>query len=160
MTPSCSRLVYQGRNRHIFLRGQSHFPDYFPGVKCIFPVRNSHFGRPKTIFRRLQKLKAKKKKKKKKKKRKERKENTPLFIALPFPIFHLPFYNFPSFLLNFHPFSLFPCLFFPIRQQNFPGQKSLGGTLPPCPRLLRHFGLRLLIGLGLFRRFLFLIKAD
>ena len=38
--------------RGIFFRGgtQSHFPDFFPGVKCFFPVENSHFGGPKTNF--------------------------------------------------------------------------------------------------------------
>ena len=64
--PSCS--CGQGRNRHVFLRGQSHFSWFFPGVKCFFPVENSHFGRPKTNFCCFQKWKAKKKKKKKLKK--------------------------------------------------------------------------------------------
>ena len=123
---------WHGRNRHIFLRGQSHF-------SWFFPVENSHFGHfgtPKTNFRRFQKWKAKKERKKKKK-------SSPLFIN--FPTFIL---NFPSSLLQFCFFSsqlspLFPFIlafFFPIRKQKFPGQKSLGGTLPPCPppRLLRH----------------------
>ena len=69
----CHCTLTQGRNRHIFLRGQINF-------SWFFPVENSHFGWPKTNF---------------------------------------------SF-----------CLFFPIRQQKFPGQKSLGALSPP--RLLRH----------------------
>ena len=33
-----------------FLRGKVIFPDFFPGVKCFFPVENFHFVRPKTNF--------------------------------------------------------------------------------------------------------------
>ena len=57
----------QGRKRNVFQRGQSH-SSFFPGVKCFFPVENSHFGRPKTNFSGFEKWKAKKKKKKEKKK--------------------------------------------------------------------------------------------
>ena len=115
----------QGRNRHIFLRGQSHFSWFFPGTKCFFPVENSHFGRPKINFIRFEKWKAKKKK------------SPHLFLLLfllPFSIFHLPFFNFPFFFC-----SIFPIFFaslFAVRQQKFPGQKSLEGTLPS--RLLPH----------------------
>ena len=108
-----------------FWGGKVIFPDFFPGVKCFFPVENSHFGRPKTNFRRFQKWKAKKKKKKKKKK---------LYnvFLLQFSVFHL-------FFSIFTPFPFFSLAsFFPIRQQKFPRQKSRGGALPPCPRLLRH----------------------
>ena len=115
-----------------FWGGKVIFPDFFPGVKWFFPVKISHFGRSKTNFCRFQMWK----KKKKKKREKEKHLFLELFL-LPFQIFHLPFYNFhnfPSFLLNFHPFSLFfLASFFPIRQQKFPGQKSLGSTLPPAP---------------------------
>ena len=112
-----------------FWGGTVIFPDFFPG-------RKFHFGRLKTNFRRFQKWKAKEKEKKKKKKR-----SSPLFITFPtsIPIFHLPFYNFPSFSFFSSQFSpLFPFLlasFFPIRQQKFPGQKSLGALcpLPPPP---------------------------
>ena len=34
---------------------KSFFLIFFPGVKCFFPVENSHFGWPKTNFRRFQK---------------------------------------------------------------------------------------------------------
>ena len=66
----------------------------------------------------------------------EKKRSSPHFVTFPpsIFIFHLPFYNFSSLLLNFHPFSLFSLpLFFPVGQQKFSGQKSLGGTLPPAP---------------------------
>ena len=90
-------------------------------MKCFFPVENSHFGRPKTNFRRFQKWKAKKKKKKK-----VLTSFSDVFL-LPFQIFHL-------FCSIFTPFPFFLASFFPIRQQKFPGQKSLGGhSAPPCP---------------------------
>ena len=98
------------------------FPDFFPGVKCFFPVENFHFGRPKANFSGFE-VRSKKKKKKK----------TLLIFHLTFSIFHLPFYNVPSFFLNFHPFPFFPCLFFPVGQQKFPGQKSLGELCPLPP---------------------------
>ena len=72
-----------------FWGGKVIFPDYFPGVKCFFPVENSHFGRPKTNLRRFQKRKAKKKKK-----------SSPLFITFPTSIS-----NFPPSLLQFSFFS-------------------------------------------------------
>ena len=53
-----------------------------------------------------------------------------------FSSFHFQFSTFPSFLLHF-PFCL--ASIFPVGQQKFSRQKSLGGTLPlPPPRLLRH----------------------
>ena len=116
----------QGRNRHIFLRGQSHFPwFFFPGVKCFFPAENSHFGRPKTNFRRFQKWKAKKKKK----------GSSPLFITFPTSISYFPLslLQFSFFSCQFSPlFPFFLASFFPIRQQKFPNQKSRGDTLPPA----------------------------
>ena len=67
----------------IFSEGaKSFFLIFFPGVKCFFPVKNSHFGRPKTNFRRFQKWKAKKKKKKKK--------SSPLFITFLLLAYHIP----------------------------------------------------------------------
>ena len=69
-------------------------------------------------------MKSKKKKKKKKKKR-----SSPLFLT--FSCFHFQFSTFSS---QFSPlFPFFLASFFPVRQQKFPGQKSLGGTLPPLP---------------------------
>ena len=97
-------------------------------MKCFFPVENSDFGRSKTNLRRFQKWKRQKKKKKKKKKR-----SSPLLELFLLPIFHLPFHNFPSFLLNSHPFSFFPCLVFSrYISKNFP-VTSLWGTLCPPP---------------------------
>ena len=122
LLPYCFGTYVLGHNRHVFLRGQSHFSWLF------FPVENFHFGRPKTNFRRFQKWKAKKKKKV---------LISSFYITFPtsiLPIFHLPFYNFPSFLLDFHPFP--PCLLFSrYVSKNFP-VRGLWGAL--CPRLLRH----------------------
>ena len=42
-----------------FWGGKVVFPDFFPGVKCFFPVEKFPFGRPKTNFRHFQKSKAK-----------------------------------------------------------------------------------------------------
>ena len=77
----------QGRKRNIFQRGQGIFPVFFPGVKCFFPVEISQFCRPKTNFSGFEKWKAK-------------------LLLLLFSIFHLPCFNFPSFLLHF-PLPLF-----------------------------------------------------
>ena len=111
-----------------FSEGQSHF-DFFPGVKCFFPVENSPFGRPKLNSRRFKKWKAKKKKKK---------VLTSFYDISYFKFFHrIPFYN--NFLLFlffsiFTPFPFFLPSFFPIRQQKIPGQKSQWGALcPPVP---------------------------
>ena len=115
-------------NRKFFLRGQSHFSLFFPGVKCFFPVENFHFGRPKTYFSGFQRWK---------------KKSSPHFVTFPPSIF-----NFPPFFLQFSFFSsqfspLFPfsplcplLLFSPIGQQKFPGHKSLRQRLvtsPPPP---------------------------
>ena len=100
-------------------------------MKCFFPVENSHFGRPKTNFCHFQKWKAKKKKKKV--------LNT-FYKFYNFSYFHFQYFQFSPFHFTifllffsiFHPFSFFfLASFFPILQQKFPGQKSLGGTLPP-----------------------------
>ena len=40
----------QGRRRNIFQRGKVIFRDFFLGLKCFFPVQNSHLGRPTTNF--------------------------------------------------------------------------------------------------------------
>ena len=85
-------------------------------MKCFFPVENSHFGRPKTNFRRFQKWKAKKKKK-----------GPHLFLErfpASIPIFHL-------FLSIFTPFQFFPCLFFPDTSSKISRSEVSGGTLPP-----------------------------
>ena len=118
-----SRGTPRGITGIFFRGGKVIFPDFFPDVKCFFPVENSNFGTPKTNFRRRQKWKAKKKKKKKKR---------VLTSFYSFSYFQFKFSTFPftNFLLYFSIFTLFP-FFSPIRQQKFPGQKSLGGTLPP-----------------------------
>ena len=110
----------QGRNRKIFLRGKVMFPDFFTGVNFFFPIENFHFGISKTNFH-FKKWKAKKKKK-----------NLLILELFPPSIlnFHLPFYNFSFFSSPFPPFH-FPCFFFPVGQQKFPGQKSLGVLCPP-----------------------------
>ena len=117
-TSGCSPC--RGVTGIFFWGGKVIFPDFFPGVKCFFPVENSHFGRPKTNFRRFQKWKAKKKKKKR---------SSPLFLT--FSCFH---FQFSTFSPQFSPlFPFFLASFFPIRQQKFPGQKSLGGHSAPPP---------------------------
>ena len=69
-----------------------------------------------------------------------KKEKGPLLIFKLFSFLHFQFsiFHFTIFLLffsNFSPFStFFLASFFPVGQQKFPGQKSLGGTLPlPLP---------------------------
>ena len=119
-----SRVRDRGVTGIFFWGGKVIFPDFFPGVKCFFPVENSHFGRPKTNFRRFQKWKAKKKKKKKKKK--VLTSFSAVFL-LPFPIFHL-------FFSIFTPFPFFPCLFFPDTSAKISRSEVSGGALcPPCP---------------------------
>ena len=85
-------------------------------------------------------------------KQKKKKKSSPHFGT--FPSFHFQFSFFSSPLFNF-----FPCLFFPVDQQKFPGQMSLGGNLPPCPRLLRnwlsckmHHILKLIITLNMTKK--------
>ena len=67
----------------------------------------------------------------KKKKKKKKKKSSPHFVTFPpsILIFNLPFFDFPSFLL--HPFFL--TSLFPVGQQKFPDQTSLGHSTPPPP---------------------------
>ena len=119
-----SRGTPRGITGIFFRGGKVILPDCFPDVKCFFPVENSNFGTPKTNFRRRQKWKAKKKKKKKK-------GSSPLFIAfptLPVQIFHFPFHQFPSLLLNFYPFSFFTQYV----SKNFPVRSLWGHPAPPA----------------------------
>ena len=114
--------------RGIFLGGGKVIFSLF-----FFPVENSQFGRPKTNFNGLEKQKKKKQTNKQTNKTIKVLCSFSCFFTLPFWIFHLPFYNFLSFL------SIF--LLFPVGHQKFPGEKCLGGTLhthnhPPC--LLCH----------------------
>ena len=124
--------ISRGVTGIIFWGGKVIFPDFFSGVKCFFfPVENSHFGRPKTNFRRFQKWK----------KKKGALVLTLFYNFSSFHSFHFQFSTFPFSLLQvsffpsqFSPLFPFPLAsLFPIRRQKFPRQKSLGGTLPPCP---------------------------
>ena len=117
----------QGRNRKIFLRGQVIFPDFFPGVKCFFPVENFHFGRPVENFHFGRP-----------------KTNFSHSVTFPPSIsnFCLPFFNFPSFFTPF-PF-FFLASFLLVGQQKFP-VGSLGALCPPaCSPLIRFKICRLL----------------
>ena len=125
----CTCVHGHRHNRHIFLRGQSHFSWFFFRRKMPFPGRKFRFGRPKTNFRHFQKWKKKK--------------GPHLFFItflLPYPIFHLPFYHFPSFLLNFHPFPFFLSLFFPDTSAKISRSEVSGGggalPLPVTPLLV------------------------
>ena len=117
------RAQTQGRKRKIFHRGQSNFSWFFPGVKCLFPVENSHFGRSKTNFSGFEKWK-------------KRKRKGPLLIFLTIPP---SIFNFPPSLFRFSffsaPFSLIflQCLSFPGRSEEIFPVRSLWGTLPPPP---------------------------
>ena len=111
-----------------FSEGHSHFSWFFPGVKCFFPVANSHFGRPKTNFRCFQKWKAKKKKKK------------VITSFLNFSYFHFQFstflFQFSIFLLFFSifsPFPFFPCLSFPDTSPKISRSEVSGGHSAPNP---------------------------
>ena len=105
-------------HREFFLKGQSHFPEFFPGRK--FP-----FWYTQNKFLWFWKVKSKKKKKVL--------SSFWNFSLLPFSISTFPFTIFLLFLSIFPSFPFFPCLFFPGGQQKFSGQKSLEGTLPPPP---------------------------
>ena len=115
----------QGRKRNIFPVDKVIFPDFLPGVKCFFPVGNSHFGTRKTNFSGFENWKEKKKKKKKK----NNNNNNNLFL-LPFSMFRLLFSDFLSLLPHFY---FFLCLSFPGRSAEI-SQSEVGGhsaCLPP-----------------------------
>ena len=116
--------IIRGVTGIFFWGGKVIFPDFFPGVKCFFPVENSHFGRLKTNFRRFQKWKAKKKKKKKK---------SPHLFFWRFPASISNFSTFSSQFSIFTPFPFFPCLFFPDTSAKISRSEVSGGAL--C---LRH----------------------
>ena len=117
--------------RNIFQRGQSHFSWSFPGMKCFFPVENSHFGRPETNFSGFEKWKAQKQKQKRKKVLSSFWFcNFSLFL-LPFSIFiTFPFSSFLFFFLLHFPF--FPCLFFSERSAEISRSEASGGSAPPA----------------------------
>ena len=120
----------QGHNRQIFLSGQSHFSWFFSQREIPILVDPKQIS---VIFKT-----EKQNKKTNKKTNKQKKKGPHLFLKLfllSFPIFHLPFYNFPSFLLNFHPFSLFSLpLFSRYTSKNFPARSLWGALCPPAPR--------------------------
>ena len=80
--------IIRGVRGKFFRGGKIIFPDFFPGVKCFFPVENFHSGRPKTNFSGFEKWKAKKK---------------VFFSFCNFSSFHFQFstFPFPIFLLFF-----------------------------------------------------------
>ena len=128
------KFTFQGRNGKNFLRGQSHFPDFFPGVNFFSRQKFFILVDPKQISVVLKSGNLKKKYKKKE------------VRLLSFWNFPLPFWNFPlPFSISYLPLTIFLLFFFHftplplfslVRQQKFPGQKSLRGH--SAPRLLRH----------------------
>ena len=130
-------MINRGATGKLFWGVKVIFSDFFPGMKCFFLVENFHFGRPKQILVILESEKQKEKKKK------EKKVFSSLwnFLLLPFSISSFPFTIFLLFFSIFPLFHFFFASFFPVGEQKFPGQKSLGGTLPPCPHLLCYWWL-------------------
>ena len=117
----------QGRNRHIFLSGQSHFSWFFSWHEMLFPSRKCPFWYTKQISI----FKSEKQKKKKKKK------SSPLFFCN-FSYFHFQFstFSFTIFLLFssiFTPFPFFPCLFFPDTSAKISWSEVSGGNSVPPP---------------------------
>ena len=106
-----------------FWGGKVIFPDFFPGVKCFFPVENSHFRRPKTNFHHFQEWKAKKKKKKK------RAFNS-FYNFLYFHYFQFSTFPFSIFLLFFSIFTPFP--FFTDMSANIFQSEVSGAPCPPA----------------------------
>ena len=95
------------------------------------PFRASKKKMIKEGFIKTKKNKKKKNQKKKKKKRRKKK-SSPHFVTFPnsILIFHLPYLDFPSFLLHF-PFFL--ASLFPIDQQKFPRSEVSVGHSAPLP---------------------------
>ena len=149
MADKCTRWWFNNKKERVNQGRKEEaksFSWFFSQREFFSPVENFHFGRPKTSFSGFEKWKAKKKKKKKKKrkkkKEKKRKKKNLLLIFLliislsNFSSFHFQFSIFPFtiFLLFFSIFlPFFLASFFPVGQQKFPGQKFLGGTMPPAP---------------------------
>ena len=131
----CKNKGARGVTGIFFWGGKVIFPDFFPGVKCFFPVESSHFGRPKTNFRRFQKWKQKKNKTKQKKKKKKR--SLPLFMTFPTSISNFPpsLFPFSFFSPQFSPlFPFYPYLFFSrYITKNFPVRSLWGGHSAPLP---------------------------
>ena len=119
-----STSYVQGRNRHIFLRGQSHFSWFFPGEKCFFPVEIPILVDPKqiSVVFNFPKWKAKKKKR-----------SSPLFITFPTSNsnFTPSLLQFFVFFLNFCHSFLFSLPLFPDTSAKISQSKVSGGH-PAC----------------------------
>ena len=103
-------------------------------MKCIFPVENSNFCRPKANSSGFEKWKAKKEKKEKKRKeKKERKKKSSYFVTFLLP-FHFPPSLFQFSFFFFSIFSFFPCLSFSGRLAEISRWKVSGGghSAPNC----------------------------
>ena len=122
-------IANQGRNRHIFLRGQSHFSWYFSQREMFFPGKKIPIVvDPKQISVVFKSEEQKGKKKKKKK------WSSPLFsYFLLTSYFRFQFSTFPFtiFLLFFSIFTLFP--FFPDMSAKISRSEVSGGHSAPCP---------------------------
>ena len=120
--------VRQWRQEEYFSGGPSHFSQFFPIVKCIFPVEISILLDPKQISGVSQSEKQAKEKK------------SPLFICIFFS-FHFQFSTFP-FTIPLLFLSIFPCISFPGWSVKISRWKLWGGTLPPCPPVCYATGVR------------------
>ena len=102
-------LAYkQGCNRHIFLRGQSHFSWFFSRGEMFFPGRKFPFWYTQNKFPSFSKVTKKEKKKKKK--------VLTSFYNFSYFYFQFSTFHFTIFLpffLILPLFHFFPCLFFP-----------------------------------------------
>ena len=113
---------------------------FFPGRKFPFWYTQNKFP---SFLKVKRKKRRRRRRSKKKKKKKKKKKGPHLFLYLYNFSYPTSISNFPSSLLQFSFFSsqfspLFTFFVASIRKQKFPGHKSLGGALPPCPRLLHH----------------------
>ena len=126
--------VHQGRGvRGIFFRGgaKSLFMIFFPSVKCFFPSRNFHFGRPQTIS-----VVSKSKK--------QKQQSHLLIFILLFPfLFKVSTFPFTIFLLFFSIFPFFLASLLRVDQQKFSCEKCQGALCPPVTPL--HQGIGLLV---------------
>ena len=106
-------LSPRGVTGKCFWGGNVIFSDFFPGVKCFFPVENFHFGRPK-----------------------------PNFSGFDFQVSTFPFTIFLLFFSIFTPFPFFPCLVFSGRSAEISRSEVSRGhsaPLPPSPRYATAF---------------------
>ena len=123
----------QGRNRKIFLRGQSHFSWFFcPAWNAFSRYKISILVATKQIY-----IVFKSEKQKKKKKKKILSSFSNIFLLL-FSI--STFLKFSFFSFQFSPFSIFSLPLFPGRAAKISrSEVSGGGHSAPCPHLLCHW---------------------